>query len=171
MSSFCGQVPPLRLHASQALQLAMSSPSRILWESESEESEHINSTTGASKWKRINDRTFASASSDCRTKMRCGCSIEVIEAAPELPGIDLLEGPLFEVPWREGFEFVELEESPLCVSVSVRRPLFGRRFADISEFACAPVMAIAEGMEQASDPACVKGCPTAVLHAHQGPPS
>jgi DNA-binding transcriptional LysR family regulator len=83
-------------------------------------------------------------------------AIEEIEVSRELPGIDMLEGPLFEVPWQGGFEFKKLEESPLCVSVSVRHPLSGRRVAGVGEFACAPVMAIREGMEDAADAACAE---------------
>ncbi len=78
-------------------------------------------------------------------------AIEEIEAASELPGIDMLEGVLFEVPWQTGFDFLELAKEPLCVAVSARHPLHGRRFADAAAFAHRPVVAIREGTEEAAD--------------------
>lgn len=80
-------------------------------------------------------------------------SVEEIEAAPELPGIDMLEGVLFDVPWQDGFEFLKLSEEPMCVAVSARHPLHGRRFAGAAEFACRPVIAIREGVEASADAA------------------
>lgn len=81
-------------------------------------------------------------------------SVEDVEPARELPGIDLLEGVFFEVPWQDGYEFLQLGTSPLAIAVSPRHPLAGRRFAPLPAFACRPVVAARPGMDAACDAAC-----------------